>query len=151
MKALFIEKMFELTKKPYQKLIKKNQPWEVSVSELIFHDEETLGFHLGCFLLKYDFEMQPQVEDHDVFHVLTNTGISVPEEIGMQYFLLGNGKRSLYLFISIMVGTVFYPFRIPVFYSFYKRGRQSHRLYDLDFFKMLGQPIKDIQYSLNIQ
>lgn len=131
--------------------MKKNTPWNISIPELINHDEGTLGFHLGCFLLQYNFEIQPQVEDHDVFHVLTSTGISVPEEIGMQYFLMGNGKKSLYMYLAVAAGTIFYPFHYQTFQSFYKRGKESHRLYDLDFLRMLDQPIDKIQYSLNIK
>ncbi len=79
MKDLFIEKMYELSKKPYQKFIKKGKAWEINIPELIQLPADSLGFHLGCFLLKYNFEIQPKLEDHDVIHVLTNTGISVVE------------------------------------------------------------------------
>ena len=95
MRDLFIEKMYEIRKKPYQKFFKKGKAWDVKVNQLIQLPNDSLGFHLGCFLLKYNFEIQPKLEDHDIIHVLTNTGISVVEEIGMQYYLYGNGKRSL--------------------------------------------------------
>jgi ubiquinone biosynthesis protein Coq4 len=95
MRDLFIEKMYELSKKPYQKFFKKGKPWDVEVNQLIQLPNDSLGFHLGCFLVKYNFEIQPKLEDHDIIHVLTNTGISVVEEIGMQYYLLGNGKTKL--------------------------------------------------------
>ncbi|WP_233581809.1 ubiquinone biosynthesis protein COQ4 [Flavobacterium macacae] len=107
MKDLLIEKLYEISKKPYQKFFKKNQPWNISQQEFLHYPEETLGFHLGCFLLKHNFDIQPKLEDHDVVHVLTNTGISVPEEIGMQYLLFGNGKRSLYLYMVMLTGTFF--------------------------------------------
>ena len=35
MKDLFIEKMYELSKKPYQKFIKKGKAWDINVSKLI--------------------------------------------------------------------------------------------------------------------
>lgn len=151
MRALLIEKLYEWSKKPYQKFLKKNDAWNITVSELINYNEETLGFHLGCFLMKYHFEMQPKLEDHDIIHVLTNTGISVPEEIGMQYFLFGNGKKSAYMYMVIGVGTAFYPFHFRTFRAYYKRGKKSHRFYDLDFLGMLGQPVAKIQQSFNIQ
>lgn len=151
MRDLIIEKMYEWSKKPYQKFFKKNAPWPLTPKELIQYPQESLGFHMGCFLLKYNFEMQPKLEDHDVIHVLTNTGVSVPEEIGMQYFLWGNGKRSPYLFMVITVGTLFYFSRLKTFYKFYKRGQNAHQFYDLDFQKMLLQPVKNIQTTFNIR
>ncbi len=151
MRDLIIEKMYEWSKKPYQKFFKKNEPWNVTPKELIQYPQESLGFHMGCFLLKYNFEMQPKLEDHDVFHVLTNTGVSVIEEIGMQYYLLGNGKKSAYLYMVIFMGTLFYPNRFDTFLDYYKRGQNAHHFYDLAFEKMLHLPLQNIQKSFNIK
>jgi ubiquinone biosynthesis protein Coq4 len=151
MRDLIIEKMYEWSKKPYQKFFKKNEPWPITSKELIRYPTESLGFHMGCFLLKYNFEIQPKLEDHDVFHVLTNTGVSVTEEIGMQYFLLGNGKRSAYQFAVIVIGTLFYPMQWKRFNTFYRRGKSAHQFYDLPFEKMLLLPIKNIQNTFNIK
>ena len=151
MRDLFIEKMYELSKKPYQKFFKKGKAWDVKVNQLIQLPNDSLGFYLGCFLLKYNFEIQPKLEDHDIIHVLTNTGISVVEEIGMQYYLLGNGKRSLYLWMVILSGTLFYPTRFSYFKQQYKRGKAAHEFYGLDFLNMLSVPLTHIQKTFNIQ
>ena len=151
MKDLIIEKLYQMTQKPYQRYFKKGQPWQITKQQLIWFPQDTLGFRLGCFLLKYDFQLQPKLEDHDVFHVLTNTGITVPEEIAMQFFLLGNGKRSLYLFMVIVTGACLYPTRLKSFTSYYKRGKTAYHIYDLPFGEMLYQPIHNIQSQFNIQ
>ena len=151
MKNLFIEKMYELSKKPYQKFIKKGKAWEINIPELILLPADSLGFHLGCFLLKYNFEIQPKLEDHDIIHVLTNTGISVVDEIAMQYYLYGNGKRSLYLMMVIISGTLFYPTRFSYFKQQYQRGKQAYEFYGLDFLNMLSIPLTHIQQTFNIQ
>lgn len=151
MRDLLIEKMYEITKKPYQKFFKKGTPWNITPSELIQYKQDSLGFHLGCFLLKYNFQMQPKLEDHDVIHVLTNTSVSVPDEIAMQFFLLGNGKKSVYLFMVITIGTIFYPTQFKQFIKNYNRGKSAHRIHDLDFQKMLIIPIKTIQTTFNIK
>jgi hypothetical protein len=151
MRDLIIEKMYEITKKPYQKFFKKGAPWQVTPKELISYNPESLGFHLGSFLIKHHFEMQPKLEEHDVIHVLTNTSISVQDEIGMQFYLLGNGKKSAYLFMVIAMGTLFYPTQINQFIKNYKRGKTAHRFHDLDFQKMLSIPIKNIQHTFNIK
>jgi len=109
MRALILETIYEWSKKPYQKWFKKNTAWNISTKKLMQYPQESLGFYLGCFLLKYNFEPQPRLENHDVFHVLTNIGTSVPEEVAMQYYLLGNGKRSMYLLSVIFLGTLLYP------------------------------------------
>ena len=151
MRALFIEKMYEISKKPYQKFFKKGKAWDINVNQLIQLPNDSLGFHLGCFLLKYNFEIQPKLEDHDCIHVLTNTGITVEEEIGMQYYLYGNGKRSVYLWMVILSGTLFYPTRFSYFKQQYQRGKQAHECYGLDFLNMLTIPIANIQQTFNIK
>ena len=52
MRDLFIEKMYELSKKPYQKFFKKGKAWDVKVNQLIQLPNDSLGFYLGCCLLK---------------------------------------------------------------------------------------------------
>ena len=151
MKSLIFEKMYEITKKPYQKWFKKNEPWNISIPELLHYPEESLGFHLGQFLNSNNFEMQPKLEDHDVIHVLTGISTNVEEEIDMQFYLMGNGKRSLYMFMVILSGTLFFPFGFKLFMEFYRRGKAAHHFHDLHFYNMLAQPIAKIRQTFSIQ
>jgi ubiquinone biosynthesis protein Coq4 len=150
MKDQLIEKMYEWSKKPYQRFFKNKIAWEISKQELLSYSNETLGYHLGQFLQKNNFDIQPKLEDHDIIHVLTNTGISVREEIGMQYYLLGNGKNSLYLYLVILAGTLFYPTHINYFIKEFRKGKKAHHFHDLDFSKMLLIPIETIQLTFKI-
>ncbi|MHC0444829.1 hypothetical protein ACWA1F_05435 [Flavobacterium sp. 3-218] len=150
MRDYLIEKLYECSKKPYQKYFKKNEPWNIDKDSLMDYPEGTLGFGLGNFLYKNHFDLQEKLEDHDIIHVLTNTGVSVYEEIGMQYYLLGNGKTSLYLFMVILTGTVFYPKRMRYFIQQFKRGKQAHSFHYMDFSKMLWMPILTIQQTFKI-
>ncbi|WP_264551314.1 ubiquinone biosynthesis protein COQ4 [Flavobacterium sp. N2038] len=150
MRDFLIEKLYESSKKPYQKYFKKNEPWNIPKPKLMDYPENSLGFGLGNFLYKNHFDIQEKLEDHDVIHVLTNTGVSVYEEIGMQYYLLGNGKKSLYLFMVILSGTIFYPKRMYYFIQQFKRGKKALPFHYLDFSKMLFMPVQSIQKTFNI-
>lgn len=150
MRAILLETLYELSKKPYQRYLKKNNCWDVTSSELLRFPQDSLGFHLGCFLLKHHFDMQPKLESHDVFHVLTGTGTSVPEEISMQFYLLGNGKRSLYLVMVILLGTLLYPDHYKLFIRAFRRGRKALPFHHLDFSKMLNQPVLRLQHTFLI-
>lgn len=151
MKELFIEWMYRTVKIPYQWIFKKKEAWPVTLQDYLRMPEESLGFHLGCFLCQHNFDIQATLEEHDVFHVLTHTGITVLDEINMQFYLLGNGKRSPFLFLVIGTGLVFYPFKIKNFYQSYCQGKRAHRFYDLDFLQLLPQPIAHLQQTLNIK
>ena len=150
MRAIILEVLYEWSKKPYQKFIKKSEPWPVALPDLMQYPKSSLGFHLACFILKHNFEIQPKLEDHDVFHVLTGTGISVPEEISMQYYLWGNGKRSLYQVAVISLGTVLFPDYLKLFKTAYKRGKAAHKFHQLDFLKLLNQPLFLIKSTFQI-
>jgi ubiquinone biosynthesis protein Coq4 len=150
MRDQLIEKMYEWSKKPYQRFFKNKMAWEIDKEELLSYSDETLGYHLGQFLQMNNFDIQPKLEDHDIIHVLTNTGISVWEEIGMQYYLLGNGKKSLYLYLVIIAGTVFYPTHINYFIKEFRKGKTAHHFHYLDFSKMLLIPIETIKQTFKI-
>ncbi len=150
MRALLLETLYEWSKVPYQKYIKKDGAWNLSITDLLQYPETSLGFHLGCFLLKHSFEIQPKLESHDVYHVLTGTGISVPEEVSMQYYLWSNGKRSLYLYAVVVIGTLLYPDELRRFQKAFQRGRRALAFHQLNFLKLLDQPIQKLKTTFLI-
>lgn len=151
MKDKLIEKMYEISKKPYQKFIKRNQPWDITKEQLIEYPNGSLGCDLALFLTSNHFEIQAKLEEHDIIHVLTNTGVKVSDEISMQYYLLGNGKRSLYLYMVIFTGTLFYPMLFKQFTESYKKGKKAKTFYNLDFLKMLYVPTTILRQNYNIK
>jgi len=126
----------------------KNHHLKMGRYELLSLPENTLGFALGSFLINHDFEQQP--ENHDAIHVLTGIGISVIEEIGMQYYLLGNGKRNLQQLLLIAAGTLRFPSQLPYFLSQYQKGRQAHYFHYLDFSSMLTIDVATIRQTFKI-
>ena len=151
MRAFIIEKMYECSSYFYIKYFRENNPWEITSEELHDYPTESLGFHLSCFHRKYNLKMMANLEEHDIIHVLTNTGVTVPDEVALQYFLLGNGKKGLFMRIALISGTIFYPEYLKTFKRYYDRGRSSHQFYDLDFKNMLIRPVTEIQYTFNIK
>ncbi|WP_103071161.1 Coq4 family protein [Aquimarina sediminis] len=150
MRAFILETIYNWSKKPYQRWFKKNPPWDISIKTLLKYPKETLGFHLGCFLLRNNFSPQPKLEDHDVFHVLTNIGITVSEEIAMQYYLLGNGKHSIYQVSVIFLGTLLYPDKIKLFKKSYRKGKAAYPFHQLDYKKLLHQPVQTLKTTFLI-
>ena len=150
LRYLLLEKLYEWSKIPYRWLFKNESPWGLTVQDLLSYPSDSLGYHLGCFLLRNHFTPEPQLEDQDVFHVLTQTGISVPEEIAMQFYLLGNGKRSAYLFTVICVGLVLFPDELPRFTKSFKKGKTAARFYDHNFLKLLPLPLQQLQQNFKI-
>ncbi|MDI1256120.1 MAG: hypothetical protein PSV16_08445 [Flavobacterium sp.] len=114
---------------------------------LLDYPEESLGFQLGCFLLRNNFDF----ETNDIFRILTCYGGNFTEEICLQYFLFGNGRRNLLAIAYMLAGTLLEPQKGAVFYAAFKQGRNAHRFYDLELLKLLSQTVDCLQYSFNIQ
>ncbi len=149
-RALILDIIFGWIKKPRQKWYKKNTTWDIPIHELVLYPHESLGYHVGCFLLKYSFKPHPKLEDLDVFHVLTNTGTTVIEEIALQFYLFGNGKRSPYLISVIVLGALLYPNKANLFKRAYKKGKTAYHFHQLDYQKLLYQPVQKIQNTFLI-
>lgn len=122
--------LFQKSAGPYAAIFKRNQPaWNLSSSDLLKYPKGTLGNKVGLFLSTNEFEFFPKHETHDIFHVLCNYGVSVKEEIGLQFLLFGNGKRSLYLYVVMCLGMLI----VPEYFSFYKasyyKGKKQLRFH----------------------
>ncbi|ALM21889.1 hypothetical protein AAT17_11905 [Nonlabens sp. MIC269] len=139
-----ISSLFRISSQIYI-AIKPASPWDISVKELLQYHYTTLGFHLGCFLLKHDFTPQPKCEDHDIFHLITGYDIDTSNEIAMQFWLYGNGKRSYYIPIALLAGILFYPDSYSLFKTALKNGRESLPVYHKNYRDLLHIPISQLK------
>lgn len=134
----------------YTNLFKKNQQaWGISKHELTLYPGGTLGRVLGEFYQINGFDVMPKLENHDIFHVITETGTEIQDEIAMQYLLWGNGKLSLYMFSMIIIGTTLYPEFLRYYRSHFQKGRQMNSFHHLEFQHYLDSPIQFVKAKFN--
>ncbi|MGJ8683963.1 MAG: hypothetical protein ACSHWW_05030 [Nonlabens sp.] len=120
---------------------KKGNPWHIHTRQLLSYPSESLGYHLGCFLLQHKFEPQPRCEDHDVFHVLTGFKVDTAQEIAMQFWLWGNGKRSPFVALAMLVGMILYLDQYANFTTALANGKNTAPIHHIDFKQCLSSPI----------
>ena len=126
----------------YAQFFKRNKKaWGISKQEFLLYPEGTLGKALGEFYLSKGFSVMPKLENHDVFHILTDTGTEIQDEIAMQYLLFGNGKLSLYMFAMIGFGTVLYPEFLIYYLKSYRKGKSMQKFYDWEFKEQLDSSL----------
>jgi ubiquinone biosynthesis protein Coq4 len=136
----------------YTKLFKRNKKaWGLSVSDFLAYPTNTLGYALGNFYLSNGFDVMPKLENHDVFHVITETNTDIQGEIAMQYLLMGNGKRSLYMYAMIGIGTVIYPEFIRYYMFSYQKGKSLSKFHHIEFKDYLAKPLVELQHSLYLK
>lgn len=151
MRKRFIAWLFEKSQKVYTAFFKKNKPWGILKVDLLEFPNESLGKHLGYFLDKNNFELIPKVERHDVYHVLTGYGTQVEDEIALQYLCYGNGKRSLYLYSVIAIGTLILPEYFRYYLKSYKIGKNANAFYNYNFKKLLKISLKGLKGMFSLQ
>lgn len=141
--------MFEVTKGPYAKFFKKKKEgWGLNSMALLTYPAGTLGNEVGHFLRSNQFELIPKLESHDVYHVITGMTTSVKDEVGMQFLLLGNGKRSLYLFSTIGICIFLLPEYFKYFIKCYKKGKQYLPIFNLDLKNELNSQLAHLRWRL---
>lgn len=141
----------ESTKTYYTKWFKKKLPsWNLYMKDLIEFKTGSLGNQLSVFLTTEGFTIMEKHESHDIFHVLTNYNTTKEDEIAMQCFLFGNGRRTPYMTLSILVGIGLLPENITQFCKAYKRGKMAFPMHQINYKPLLSQPLNKLQWIFNI-
>lgn len=133
----FLLKTFEILNPLHGIIHRHRKPWGKSVDELRSQPQNTLAYQLGNFLFENKLQPVPKAEKHDAYHVLLGYGTDIKEEAGMQFFLLGNGKRSPFTIGTSMLAAAVLPERFGYFYQQFKRGIHSHSMANWNFEALL--------------
>ncbi len=128
----------------------KTKTAPITTDELVRYPQGSLGFHLDKFLRTH-YKTGPAPDIEDVFRLLLTTDASNKEEIGMHYYLSGNGDTGLRRLLIMAIGAVCYPYRAPYFCKRFRDGKNALRFYDLDHFRMLHLPLEKIKDAFLIK
>ena len=148
MRKKFLTTLYLHSQRIYTTLFKSTSEWRIQRRELLEYHPATLGYHLGAFLEDHDFELLPKVEQHDVYHVLTGYGTAVEDEVALQFLCLGNGKRSLYLFGVIVIGTLVLPEYFKHYWQSFLNGKRLSPFYCYDYRNLLEADFHEFRNML---
>lgn len=147
MREKFIYWLFKHSQSVYVKF-KKQEAWSITRKELMEHPKDSLGYAIGCFLTKNDYQLMPKVENHDVFHVLLNYDTKVQDEVALQFVCFGNGKNSPYSFAALLAGIMLFPEHINYYIRSYRLGKNCNQFYQLEYKKLLHYPLKELRATI---
>lgn len=140
LRVQFILFMYENSQKQYRKYFKKKKrQWQFSEAQLLNFQNDSLGKVLGDFYQKHGFRMIPKMENHDVYHLITDFSTNIQDEIAMQYLLFGNGKKTAYLLGTMLLGTLVFPEYYKMYYEAYHKGKEMKTFHHLNFEELLWQ------------
>jgi hypothetical protein len=112
--------------------------------------KDSLGQHALLFLEKNGIEFFEGYEVHDLKHVLLNFDTDVRGEIMMQYFELGNGNKSLVVWIVIVFGLLLVPEGFKTYIKAYQAGQKAQPINSLQLEKELVTPLQQLRETLQI-
>lgn len=129
----------------------KGQPrpvWQIDKKTLLDYPPGSLGRSIGAFLQANELDFIPGFENHDVFHVLLNFGLTAPDEVALQWCLIGNGKRSVFSYTAAFAGSLFFPEHWGWFRQAFRHGRSLRRFYHWYFEYLLQENLAEMQAFL---
>ncbi len=122
--------------------------WNLTTAELLKFPENSLGKALGEFLAKDGLEPLAGAEYHDVQHVLLDYSVSFKDEVALQFFLHGNGKRSI-ASVSTMIGAwCLLPREWKYLKRAYERGKQAADISALNLKALLSRDLLQVKHAL---
>lgn len=101
------------------------KPYKEKVASLRTLEEETLGKEIANCLDRYELNLVPKFESHDLKHVLLGYKMTPEDEIRMQAFMIGNGNYSIPSFSILIFGAILLPDLWKVFYNDFKKGKNT--------------------------
>lgn len=123
--------------------------WQMQRDDLEAFPPGSLGQRLGRFLIINDLHLMPGFENHDIFHILLGYGLSAPEEVELQWCLLGNGKRSAYALVAAVVGAAFFPECWGLLQRAFRRGKALRPFHHWYYEYLLRENLADLQHFLS--
>ena len=146
LRSCLLTSLVEKTKLVYIRLFnKKRKNWQISINELEKYPPQTLGKDLAIFLIKENFDLMPGLESHDVYHLILNYSTKVEDEAKMQFFLIGNGKKSLYAFGTSFLAFLTMPDQWLAFWKAYQQGQKAFKVHLWDFRFLLKEKTEDLR------
>lgn len=143
--------LYNSSSKIYAEVFKINKTaWNISKDEFLRFSDGSLGKALGEFYINNGFDVMPKLENHDVFHILTETDTTIESEIAMKYLLLGNGKLSLYLVAMLVIGGLLYPEHYKYYYKSFQKGKGYKQFYAIDYQYHLNDSVSFLQDCIRL-
>ena len=126
----------------------KEKNWKLSTTELLQYPEGSLGKEMGQFLKKNRIEPLANAEYHDVHHVLLDYSISFKDEVALQFFLHGNGKKSIASISTLIGAWCLLPMHWKYLKAAYQRGKNCKDISAINFKTDLYHNLTQIKSSL---
>jgi hypothetical protein len=135
----------------YRNLFKRHKTaWGENRQSLAHDPGSSIGKAMSVFLYSNEIDLEPKIENHDLFHVVLGYNTTLPEEAALHFYLIGNGKGSHYPFIAALVGFLFFPEYYDLYIDAYHRGRHCQSFVGWELKEHLSADLSQFQQSVKL-
>lgn len=121
------------------------QLWQIRVNELAGYENGSLGHALFHFYTSNQFTPIAKMEYHDADHLILEYGSDVRSEMMLQWFVLGNGKRTFFAITACIPSAILLPEMWSKCIAAYKRGKMYQPIWHIDYRSELATPIEEVR------
>lgn len=122
--------------------------WNLNTRQLLQYPEGSVGKALGRFLSEYDAELLTGAEYHDIEHVLFDFSMSFKDEVALQFFLHGNGQKSIASYSTLIGAWFILPLHWKYLRAAYAKGKQCKDVSKLNLRSLLDQNLNETKATL---
>ncbi len=126
---------------PMLKQVRKTKPFPHSLESMRSMPAETLGFQLSQMLDGNNFELLSHYARHDMKHIVLGYDTTEEGEVCLQSFMLGNGRISFPVLVTVWFGCVTMPEYWSSMYQAFQKGKKANAIHDWDWFALLHEPV----------
>jgi len=107
-------------------------------------EKGTVGREVAELLDSNGFRLIPKFENHDLKHIVLDYEMTMPDEIKMQAYLVGNGNTTLPCLLFLSLG-LFYPRIWPDLGAEYKQGKMTNSIHFLTLDHCMHRSLNDMR------
>ncbi len=130
---------------PMLKNVRKAKPFPHSLESMRSMPAETLGFQLSQMLDGNNFELLSHYARHDMKHIVLGYDTTEEGEVCLQSFMLGNGRISFPVLVTIWFGCISMPEYWAAMRAAYARGRNCRPIHQWNWFELIPQSVDELR------
>lgn len=128
----------------------KNENWPYVHNDLYSLPIGSVGRELVEYLDQKQFKLIKGYEPHDVKHILTGYEMDTLDEVRLQFYLYGNGNKTLPVLFTLAFGICLIPEHIFTFWEDFKNGSKARSLFYIDYASLMSDNLISVRKAVNI-
>ena len=125
--------------------------WEYTLDDYQKMPLGSLGNDVAQYLERLHLDFMAGAEHHDVRHIILGYHMTVIDEVRMQVFMIGNGKRNLFSIALVFASIFLLPEYLQLFWKDFLRGKSSGDITSIEWCTLLTQETIALRQNLKIQ